>query len=249
MDQMGTFVCGELRPQYSGIAFELTKRVILFSFNEPVDDQDPTVDLVICLTRHDRSGYWIPNRDRDRWDASDPEKHSALMTAPPKDLRVHRARVIRLAKAAVKNDDDQAVVCSGNISALALTHVATTGKLSESLAAFFTDMADSLERGPTKDPAGVSAPIKLSEDMTRNRAVKRLRYFAERTAEAIEQCGDHTRALAALGDVFRKQLPEAPSSAKQDLADQLRKGNTSAGVAAAFGTVTKTPRSFGDAPA
>jgi hypothetical protein len=54
--------------------------------------------------------------------------------------------------------------------------------------------------------------------------------------------------LTALGEVFRKQLPEAPKSAKQGLADQLRQGNTSPGVAAAFGTVSKTPRSFGDAP-
>jgi hypothetical protein len=147
MRQMGEFVCRELREQYSKITFELTKRAILFSFAEAIDDGDPTVDLVICLTRREQPGYWIPNRDRGRWDASDPEKHTALMTAPPKDLRVHRARVIRLAKAAIKNDEDRAVVCSWNISALALKHVTTTGKLSESLAVFFAEMAASIEKG------------------------------------------------------------------------------------------------------
>lgn len=249
MEQTGRFVCDELRDRYPQVTFELTKRAILFSFDEPIDDEDPTVDLVICLTRRDQAGYWIPNRDRGRWDASDPEKHAALMTAPPKDLRVHRARVIRLAKAAVKNDEELAVVCSWNISALALTRVTTTGKLSESLAVFFAEMAASIEKGPTKDPAGVSAPIKLPDGITSERAVKRLRYFAERTAEAIEHRDDHTRALTALGEVFRKQLPEAPRSAKQSLADELRQRSTSAGVATAFGTVSKTPRSFGDAPA
>ncbi|MGH2941443.1 MAG: hypothetical protein ACRDLN_01520 [Solirubrobacteraceae bacterium] len=248
MRELGEFVCRELREEYPRIRFELTKRAILFSFDEPIDDEDPTVDLVICLTRRDQPGYWIPNRKRGRWDASDPETHTALMTAPPKDLRVHRARVIRLAKAAIKNDEDRAVMCSWNISALALTHVTAIGKLSESLAVFFAETAASIEKGPTKDPAGVSAPIKLPDGMTSERAVKRLRCFAERMAEAIEHRDDHTRALKVLGEVFRKQLPEAPRSAKQGLADQLRQGNTSAGVAAAFGTVSKTPRSFGDAP-
>jgi hypothetical protein len=79
--------------------------------------------------------------------------------------------------------------------------VTTTGKLSESLAVFFAAMAASTEKGPTKDPAGVSAPIKLPDGISRGRAVKRPRYFAERTAEAIEHRDDHTRALTALGDV------------------------------------------------
>ncbi len=248
MRQMGEFVCQELRGRYPRARFEPTKRAILFSFDEPIDDEDPTVDLVICLTRRDQPGYWIPNRDHARWDASDPEKHTALMTAPPADLRVHRARVIRLAKAAVKNDEESAVLCSWNISALALTHITETGKLSEALAAFFAEMATSIEVGPTEDPAGISAPIKLPDGISRERAVKRLRYFGDRVVEAVEHRDDHMRALTALGEVFRVQLPEAPRSDKQSLADQLRGGNTSVGAAAAFGTVSKTPRSFGDAP-
>jgi hypothetical protein len=248
MDEIGACVCDELRDEYPRIEFELTKRAILFSFRDPIDDEDPTVDLVVCLTRRGKPGYWIPNRDHDRWDASDPEKHTALMTAEPKSRRVHRARVIRLAKAAIKNDEN-AVLCSWNISALALTHITVTGKLSESLAGFFDDMADSVEQGPTKDPADVSAPIKLPDGMTRERAVKRLRYFADRVAEAVEHRDDHARALTALGEVFSTQLPDAPKSAKQSLAGMLRRGNTSPAVAAVFGSVSKTPASFGDAAA
>ncbi len=249
MDEIGEFVCDELRDAHPRIEFELTKRAILFSFHDPIGNEDPTVDLVVCLTRRGKSGYWIPNRDHDRWDASDPDKHTALMTAEPKSVRVHRARVIRLAKAAIKNDEN-AVLCSWNISALALrSHITVTGKLSESLVAFFGEMADSIELGATKDPAGVSAPIKLPDGINRERAVKRLRYFADRVAEAVEHRDDHTEALTALGEVFTKQLPEAPKSTKQSLAGKLRRGNTSPGVAAVFGSVSKTPASFGDAAA
>lgn len=177
----------------------------------------------------------------------DPEPRSRSLG--PQDLRVHRARVVRLAKAAVKNDGERAVLCSWNISALALTHITTTGKLSESLSSFFATMARSIEGGLTRDPAGVSAPIKLPDGISRDRAVKRLRYFAERTSEAVDHRDNHVRALTALGAVFPAQLPEAPKSAKDTLAGELRRGNTSASVAATFGAVRTTPRSFGDATA
>jgi hypothetical protein len=215
-----------------------------------MDDEDPSVDLVVCLTRREKPGYWIPNRDRGRWDPSDPETHAQLMTAPPAELRRQRARVIRLAKAAIRNDGEQAVLCSWNISALALTHVTATGKLSETLAVFFAAMADSIERGPTPDPAGVSAPIKLPENVMRANAVARLRFFAARMAEAVAHRHDHARALAALAEVFPAQLTDAPRSTKSRLAEELRRGSTGPAVAGAFGPVSKTPRSFGgDAPA
>ncbi len=181
---LAQFVCDALRETYPRVSFELTKRAIQFDFHDPMDDEDPSVDLVVCLTRRDAPGYWIPNRERDRWDASDPETHTRLMTEPPADLRRHRARVIRLAKAAIRNDGEQAVPCSWNISALALTHITETAKHSETLALFFAMMADSIERGPTPDPGGVSTPINLPEGITREKAVARLRFFARRTRDA-----------------------------------------------------------------
>jgi hypothetical protein len=249
MRELGRFVCDELRDEYPNITFELTKRAILFEFHEPMDDEDPSVDLVVCLTRRDEPGFWIPNRDRDRWDASDPETHTKLMTDPPTDLRQHRAQVIRLAKAAIRGDDDQAVLCSWNISALALGHIKQVGKHVETLAAFFEDMADSIEAGPTPDPADVSAPIKLPEGITREKAVARLRFFAARVREAIQHRHDHARALAALADVFPAQLTDAPRSEKSRIADELRRGAVGPAVTSAFGPVKKSPRSFGDAPA
>ena len=95
----------------------------------------------------------------------------------------------------------------------------------------------------------MSAPIKLPEGITREKAVARLRFFATRVREAIEHRDDHARALAALADVFPAQLTDAPRSAKSRIADELRRGGAGPAVTGAFGPVKKSPRSFGDAPA
>jgi hypothetical protein len=246
MRAMARHICAELRDEYPDITYELQKRAILFSFNELVGDVDPTVDLVLCLTRLGKPGYWIPNREKDRWDPSDPETHTKLMTANPKALRVHRARLIRLAKAAIKNDTSP-VLIPWNISALALEHIGKTGPLSEHLAEFFDYMASSIEQGPTKDPADVSPPIKLPAGISRDRAAKRLRYFRDHVQDAVDHSDDHARALEALGKVFREQLPEAPRSGADSTADALRGGVTAPAASALFGTVSSEPRSFGDA--
>jgi hypothetical protein len=74
-------------------------------FNVPLPNgEDPTVDLVAGLERKEKPGLWIPNLEKDRWDPSDPEEHTRLLTAELKSLRVTRARASRLAKAANKAD-------------------------------------------------------------------------------------------------------------------------------------------------
>jgi Transposase IS66 family len=90
------FVMDEVRAQYPDAECEITKRAIQITFNEPIDKEDPSVDLIAALTRADEPGLWIPNTKKDDWDASDPEEHTRLLTARPKELRVHRARLIRL---------------------------------------------------------------------------------------------------------------------------------------------------------
>jgi hypothetical protein len=62
MRELAEFVCDELRADFPKITYELTKRAILFEFHEPMDDEDPSVDLVVCLTRREEPGFWIPNR-------------------------------------------------------------------------------------------------------------------------------------------------------------------------------------------
>lgn len=70
---------------------QLTKRAIEVNFPD-----GPSVDLIVGLTRKDAAGLWIPNLHSSSWDASHPERHTELLTAAPKALRVTRARAIRL---------------------------------------------------------------------------------------------------------------------------------------------------------
>lgn len=66
---------------------------------------------------------------------------------------MHRARVIRLAKAAIKHDSTPALI-SFNVEALALKHITEVKTLAESLQLFFDKAANSIKAGRTDDPAG-----------------------------------------------------------------------------------------------
>ena len=87
-----------LKQDHPDIRFRVTKRAIKISFNEPLDDgSDPSVDLIVALTRKGQ-GLWIPNNEARDWDASDPEYHTKVLTADPAGLRRVRAKVIRLGR-------------------------------------------------------------------------------------------------------------------------------------------------------
>jgi hypothetical protein len=227
---------------------DTTKRAVLVEVNEPVGDEDPTVDLIVGLARKEDDALWIPHLDADRWDPSHPEEHTRLLTADPAGLRVHRARVLRLAKAAVCNDGDKRVMCSFNIEALALEHIMKVRPtLGESLEILFAGAAASIAKELTPDPAGVSKPIKLPQGITQETAARRLRFFAAQVRQAREA---YSRAgvLAALIEVFGPQLPSAPRSTKSSLADELRRGERGAATTGAFGAAAadlKPTRSFG----
>lgn len=249
MQALGEHVIRLLLVDYPNATFKLTKRAIEFSFNEPLsDDEDPKVDLVICLTRRDKPGFWIPNRDKPRgWDASDPETHTRMMTEDDaRALRVFRARLIRLAKAAINNDDEQRVLIPWNISALALLLIREQAShIPFALGTFFNDMGDHIERhGPTADPAGVADPIKLPRD--RGETVRRLRFFGRQLMKAVEHSGDPDVVLRELGRVFRKELPEAPVSVNDQVADGLKQSNRHPAVASILGAASaKSERSDG----
>lgn len=248
---IATVVWEGLREIYPTVTYEIGKRAIVFSFHEPIDDEDPSVDLIVGLTRLDKPGLWIPNTERDGWDASHPEEHTRLLTAPPKDLRVHRARLVRLAKVAVEQDGDKAVIISFNVEALALEHVTETNGLAEGLRDFLWAASADIAHRLTTDPAHVSPPIKLPPSITQAQASRRLRFLGDRLAEAIERRYDEQRVLEALGDVFPEQLPDAPRAAKADFARALRGGNVSqvqAGVGAGAERLRNTRSYGGDAP-
>ena len=87
-----------LQGDHPEIRFRVTKRAITVSYNEPlVGDSDPSVDLIVALTRKEQ-GLWIPNNEVQDWDASDPEYHTKVLTADPAGLRRVRAKIIRLAQ-------------------------------------------------------------------------------------------------------------------------------------------------------
>ena len=168
--------------------------------------------------------------------------------ADPANLRVHRARVLRLAKAAVCDDGDKPVMCSFNIEALALEHVITVRPtFAESLETLFAGAAASIAKELTPDPAGVSKPIKLPEGVTRDAASRRLAFFDACVAEA-RAASTRADALAALVKIYRPQLPSVPPSPKSKIADELRRSERGAATTGAFGgaaAALKPTRSFG----
>lgn len=248
MEEVRDHIMPIVRKEYPSAEGRLIKRAILIRFKKPNSEGvDPSVDLVVALTRKEGGGIWIPNRDRGTWDASDPECHTRLLTASPKSLRRHRARVLRLAKAAIKGDSTPALI-SFNAEALALDSIVEVKGLIYSLQHFFAEAASSIKADYTEDPAGVSGKIKLPDGMTRTRAAKRLSFFAEKVQEAID-AEDRETAEAALAELYPDQLPNAKRSAKSALAQALRTGDMSgvrSGLAIAPAATIKPVRSYGD---
>jgi hypothetical protein len=237
-----------VREEYPDATYEVCKRAILIEFHEPIDDeQDPSVDLIVALTKAEGDGRWIPNTEAEDWDPSDPEEHTRLLNDLDVSARVHRARVIRLGKAAIKQDE-MPVISSFNIEALALEHVDCEGTIAESLRDLFLLGAGSLEEGLTEDPAGVSDPIKLPEGISRDRAAARLREFGQAVAKAVE-ADSLADAEDALRDVFPDYIDSGAGA--RTLGDALRnKRKRETAAAFAIGSTEpelKPTRSFGDA--
>ncbi len=244
--QVAAHVIAGVREEYGDAACRVCKRAVLVEFHAPLDSgEDPSVDLIVALTRADGPGRWIPNTEDHDWDASDPEEHTRLLNGPDAATRVHRARVIRLAKAAVKQDATP-VITSFNLEALALEHVDADDSIAVSLRDLFLGAAGALSQGLTPDPAGVSDPIKLPDGLMVGAAVARLRRFGEAVAVAVG-ADDVGEAEAALAEVYPDHVT-ANAGARQ-LGAALLLGNA-ARVRSAFGPGVervKPSRAYGDA--
>lgn len=249
MDKVRDHVMPVVRETYPDARSRLIKRAILIRFDEAnAEGVDPSVDLVVALTRKDAPGLWIPNREKDDWDASHPEEHTRLLTDGGTSLRVHRARVIRLAKAAIKHDSTP-VLISFNVEVLALTHITEVATLVESLQRFFDKAARDIRSGLTEDPAGVSGKIKLPDGMTRERAAKHLRFFADKVQEALDHSDDRDAVESALAELYPEQLPRAKRSPKSSLAAAVRRGDSGrirSGLSVAPAATVKPTRAYGD---
>lgn len=204
----------ELASKHPKVSFRVTKRAIKIVYHEPVataSGGDPSMDLIVALTRRDEAGLWIPNIEQDRWDPSHPEHHTKLLTADPKALRQKRAHVIRLAKGWNVSFSEPAV-CSFNLEALALESVQEGTGLAEALAIFFEEGAADLKRRRTPDPAGVSLPIKTLID--RQKAADRFKWAGVQLREALKSDDDDCAVRATLSKLFAEYIEPCESDAR-----------------------------------
>ncbi len=253
MERVRGLVRDQLLATYPNLTTRLSKRAIILKFDQPVgtdeDAPDPSVDLIVALTRKDAPGLWIPNRDNESWDASHPERHTELLADPPAEIRRVRARTVRLAKAWNKQYRSPGL-SSFNIEALALECVTEALSIGEAVTTWFEHAASEIERADTGDPAGVSLPIRLLED--REIVVSRLQTAAGHMRTALDNDDDEGVVTEELAAVFWKYIDKpAGEQSKATMASALRSGNSAfnkAGQYAAGAAVStlKTTRSFGD---
>lgn len=246
VEEVRAHVEDELRGTYPDVTATTTgqRRSILVEFHDPADGHgDPSVDLIVGLTRKDAAGIWIPNLKARCWNESDPECHTKLLTANPKALRVMRARVIRLMKAQVRQWQTP-TMCSFNVAALALSSVTNDAALDEALMEFLEYAAADLAAQLTPDPAGVSPPINLP--LMQSTAVDRLERARDDLREALDNDDDHDVVQTALARVFPDYV-EVPNSAPvgQHVAALVRGGKRALVVAAGYDFPKKSTRAYG----
>jgi hypothetical protein len=235
-----------LRQIYPKARCGTSKRGPKIWFGAPIEGQDPTVDLVVALTRKNGSGLWIPNLEKNIWEASNPEAHTAMIGGGATTLDRTRRRVIRLAKAWNKQFSTPAF-CSFHLSILALESVTSGLGVARSLQGFFDDAASSLTDAGTPDPAGVSANIKPL--LAASTATDRLRKAADNLAEALDNDSDETAVASALSKVFWKYIddPVTPTLSSAVAAMTERKPISTAALGITGPAVTLTPtRAYGD---
>jgi hypothetical protein len=230
-----------IKKDYPDALFRVTKRAITITFNEPLLNQDPTVDLIVGLARKDAPGLWIPNTEQKRWDPAHPEEHTRLLVGASKDTKSVFARAVRLAKAWNQQYSNPAF-CSFNIEALALGSITDKTSLEEAVEALFEFAATDVAARLTPDPAGVCSPIRLLVD--KDIAVKRLRTARDHFQAAMEAESEDD-ARTELSAVFYSFVDAPEGKSKESIAAQLRRGNaTAAGV---FATASvKTTKAFGE---
>jgi hypothetical protein len=249
VDELRDIVGPKVREKYPDARVTRSRRGLLIEFKEPLDEeQDPTVDLIVTLTRKDADGLWIPDLVNDDWTPSHPEKHTELFTEGARNVKALRARVARLGKAWNKqSDEDDRPLSSFNIGALAWEDITESVGLDEALAGWFRYAHDQLERARTSDPAGVSEPIKLL--LSKDEVVRRLGSAADRLEHALAHEDDEDAVRDDLATVYPDYV-EPPAGSKSAMAAALRGGNegvkgSKAGLVIGSGMPLKTTRAYG----
>ncbi|PRB42989.1 hypothetical protein CQ020_05700 [Arthrobacter sp. MYb23] len=238
-----------IRVQYPNARIYTSKRGPKVTFGAPVCDQNPTVDLVVALTRKEGSGLWIPNLKKNTWEPSDPEGHVALLNSIDPSPRSIRRKVIRLAKAW----NMQFVfpgVSSFQLSVWAHQFVNPGMGVAVGLHSLFSGAASMLEsHQATPDPLGVSANLKLLRPVDDVR--RRLRKAADGLAAALENDTSATEVRAALNRVFWNYVDAEESRGLAAAAQSLaRRQPVAAATLGLIGSTAVIPatRSYGEQP-
>jgi hypothetical protein len=193
-----------LREDYPNVRFFTGgRRAIRINFMESLQPgaDNFTADLIVAV-RRDEGGIWIPDLDNDEWDPSHPERHVELVIARSKATDSHFARILRLAKHA--NAHHGRTVFSFNIMALGLESITEKVSLPEGLALLLRHAADSLDKGLTEDPAGISGTIGVNVSRRKD-AARRFKEMAQLAEEALE-LDAHGQTAQAQGNWARCSL-------------------------------------------
>lgn len=210
VEDLCKFIGPIVREAYPKAKINTSKRGPMVTFAAPVNDQNPTVDLVVALTRKEGEGLWIPNLAKDTWEPSDPEAHVLLLNSGAASHRSMRRKVIRLAKAWNKQFTVPGV-SSFMLSVWAHEFMEPGMGVPAGLHALFEGAASRLEAGrSTPDPVGVSANLKLL--LPADKVRPRLRKAADAIAESLANEGDDQAVRASLAKIFWKYI-EVPASA------------------------------------
>ena len=194
------------RPEHAEQSIRVTtsRRGPKVHFGDPVDEQDPTVDMVLALTRRGGPGLWIPDLDHGTWEASNPECHVQLFGTGSTALVRTRRRVVRLAKGWNKAFSTPGF-SSHQLSVWAWEFVAPGHNQATGLLAVLDSAATRLEtRQPTRDPADVSPNIKSL--ITTATAATRLRRAADTLDESLQHDHDLDVVTEALDTLFPDKL-------------------------------------------
>lgn len=215
-----------VREAYPDAKVHQSKRGPKIHFHAPtIDGDDPTVDLVLALTRKEGNGIWIPNLNEDEdddWEASDPEQHIVLFNDGASAFRSTRRKVMRLAKAWNKQFSVPGA-SSFEMSVWAWEFVEPGMGVAKGLRAVFEEAASRLEAGdPTPDPAEVSPDLRLL--INAETMAVRLRAAAGHMQDAMDS-DDEGEIRAAVNGVFWKYI-DAPASASLSAAAMLLKKKT-----------------------
>lgn len=227
-----------IRQTYPDAQVHTSKRGPKILFQSPsADGSDPTVDMVLALTRKEGEGIWIPNLDKDDWDASHPEEHVELFNDSAPAFRSTRRKITRLAKAWNKQYSVQGA-SSFEVSVWAWEFVETGMGMAKGLWTLFDKAATRLEDGdPTPDPAGVSDDLRLL--ISAKTMALRLRKAATNMRTALDS-DDEDDIRAAISAVFPDYIDAPETSALSASINALKKTAPVAAPALGIGVAATT---------